>query len=143
MEWGTATEPFARAAYETQRGLMVDEVGFVPHPITEWVGGSPDGLVGDDGGIEIKCPHNSVVHVETLTGGMPSEHRAQVQGLLWITGREWWDFISFDPRMPEKMRLYIERVKRDEDYIAKLVDEVTKFLDEVEKQHEWLMKTAA
>lgn len=142
MEWGTATEPFARAAYETARGLMVDEVGFIPHPEVQWVGGSPDGLIGDEGGIEIKCPHNSVVHVETVSGGMPSEHRAQVQGLMWITGRQWWDFVSFDPRMPDKLQLYVERVKRDRDYIKNLESEVAKFLDEVDKQHEWLTRTA-
>lgn len=143
MEWGTQTEPFARAAYETDRGLMVDETGFLPHPTVQWVGGSPDGLVGQEGLVEIKCPHNSVVHVETVTGGMPAEHRAQVQGLLWITERQWCDFISFDPRMPDKLQLYVERVKRDEDYIAKLAAEVEQFLGEVEKQHEWLLKVAA
>lgn len=144
MEHGTLTEPFARAAYETVRELMVDETGFLLHPSMEWVGGSPDGLVGEEGLIEIKCPYNSVVHVETLTGGMPTEHRAQVQGLLWITGRQWADFISFDPRMPEKLRLYVERVQRDDDYIKALAEEVEKFLAEVDKQHQWiLLKEAA
>lgn len=136
MEWGTATEPYARAAYETERGLMVDESGFLPHPTVQWVGASPDGLIGADGGCEIKCPANSVVHVETLAGGMPLEHRAQVQGTLWVTGRAWWDYISFDPRMPPKLRLYIERVKRDEEYIKRLADEVSGFLVEVEKMRQ-------
>lgn len=143
MQWGADHEPFARAAYETARELMVDEVGFLRHPEIEWVGGSPDGLVGQEGGIEIKCPHNSVVHVETVSGGMPSEHRAQIQGLLWITGRQWWDFISFDPRMPEKLQLYVERIARDDEYIQKLTAEVGKFMEEVAKQHEWLIRTAA
>lgn len=143
MEWGTQTEPFARAAYETARALMVDETGFLLHPEVQWVGGSPDGLVSSDGMVEIKCPHNSVVHVETMSGGMPTEHRAQVQGLLWISGRQWCDFISYDPRMPEKLQLYVERVARDDDYITKLAQEVTQFLGEVEKQHEWLVRIAA
>lgn len=136
MEWGTATEPFARAAYETAKALMVDEVGFLPHPTMQWVGASPDGLIGDDGGCEIKCPAASTVHVETLAGGMPSEHRAQVQGTLWVTGRQWWDYISYDPRLPPKLQLYVERVKRDEDYITKLADEVAAFLIEVEKMRQ-------
>lgn len=132
MEWGTATEPFARAAYEGARTVMVDETGFLLHPEVPYVGASPDGLVGADGGVEIKCPYQSTVHVETLEGGMPPEHRAQVQGTLWVTGRAWWDFISFDPRMPAHLQLYVERIPRDEDYIATLAAEVTKFLAEVD-----------
>jgi putative phage-type endonuclease len=133
MEWGTATEPHARAAYETSRGLMVDETGFILHPAIAWVGCSPDGLIGADGGCEIKCPHQSTVHVETLECGMPTEHRAQVQGTLWVTGRKWWDFISFDPRLPDHLQLYIARIERDDAYIATLEDEVRKFLAEVEQ----------
>lgn len=132
MEWGTTTEPFARAAYEGARTVMVDETGFLLHPEVPYVGASPDGLVGADGGVEIKCPYQSTVHVETLEGGMPPEHRAQVQGTLWVTGRAWWDFISFDPRMPAHLQLYVERITRDEDYIATLAAEVTKFLAEVD-----------
>lgn len=132
MEWGTATEPHARAAYETARSLMVDEVGFIRHAVTPWVGASPDGLIGKDGGCEIKCPYQSTVHIETWDCGMPSEHRAQVQGTLWVTGRKWWDYLSFDPRMPEGLRLYIERIERDEDYIKTLELETVKFLVEVD-----------
>lgn len=133
MEWGTATEPFARAAYEGARTLMVDEVGFIRHPAVAFVGCSPDGLVGDDGGVEIKCPHNSMVHVETLECGMPPEHAAQVQGAMWVTNRKWWDFVSYDPRMPPHLALHVERVERDDAYIAKLAEEVGKFLAEVEQ----------
>lgn len=132
MEWGTATEPYARAAYEAARTLMVDETGFLLHPDVPFVGASPDGLVGDDGGCEIKCPYQSTVHVETLEGGMPSEHRAQVQGTLWVTGRAWWDYISFDPRMPAHLQLYVERIERDQAYIDTLAAEVAKFLAEVD-----------
>ncbi len=142
MEWGTATEPFARAAYESARTLMVDETGFLLHPAVPFVGASPDGLVADDGGVEIKCPHQSTVHVETLESGMPPEHRAQVQGTLWVTGRQWWDFISYDPRMPEHLQLYVERVKRDDAYIDALAAEVGRFLAEVEAMRDRLTNRA-
>jgi putative phage-type endonuclease len=141
MERGQLLEPDARAAYEAQSGNLVAQVGFLSHK--EWVGCSPDGLVDADGGIEIKCPDNPVIHVQTLHGGMPSEHVAQVQGAMWVTGRKWWDFVSYDPRMPEKLQLYIQHVTRDEAYIEKLDAEVAAFLAEVEKQHAWLVKAAA
>lgn len=134
MEWGTDHEAEAREAYEAETGELVERIGFVLHPEHSMVGCSPDGLIGDDGGQEIKCPYNSVVHVQTLKGGMPSEHRAQVQGSMWITGRAYWDFVSYDPRMPEHLRLYVERVKRDEEYIAQLAAEVIKFEAEVTRE---------
>lgn len=139
MEWGTAQEPVAREAYEASTGVLVDTAGFLKHPAMKWCGGSPDGLIGEDGGIEIKCPHNSTVHVETLMGGMPSDHVAQVQGNLWITGRQWWDFVSFDPRMPERLQIYVQRIERDDKYIAVLQAEVKAFLFEVEALHARLM----
>lgn len=132
MRHGTATEPFARAAYEAERTVMVDETGFLKHPTIPFVGCSPDGLIDPSGGVEIKCPHNSMVHVETLESGMPPEHRAQVQGAMWVTGRAWWDFVSFDPRLPAHLQLYVERINRDEAYIATLTTEVTHFLNEVD-----------
>jgi putative phage-type endonuclease len=140
MQWGTDTEPFAREAYEIETGDVVQQTGFLSHRILPWVGCSPDGLLGEDGGIEIKCPHQSVIHVETLQGGMPTEHRAQVQGSMWVTGRKRWIFCSFDPRMPERLRLHIEEVKRDDEYIAKLEKEVRTFLSEVEKLTASLMQ---
>lgn len=143
MEHGTEQEPYARMAYEAQTGNVVEEVGLILHPSTARVGCSPDGLIASVGGVEIKCPFNSVVHVQTLSGGMPSEHRAQVQGAMWVTDRKWWHFVSFDPRMPEKMQLYVELVKRDEDYIAKLADEVRQFLVEVDALEQQLRKMAA
>jgi putative phage-type endonuclease len=143
MQWGTDNEPHARKAYEAETGDLVGLSGLILHPSVALVGCSPDGLIGDDGGIEIKCPANSVVHVETLSGGMPSEHRAQVQGAMWVTGRKWWDFVSFDPRMPDKLRLYVERVKRDDAYIATLEAAVLQFLAEVDRQHQGLMARAA
>lgn len=143
MEWGTQHEPLARAAYEAVTGEDVQTVGFIKHKSLAWLGGSPDGLIGDDGGIEIKCPYVSTVHVDTLLNGMPSEHMAQVQGNLWITGREWWDFISFDPRMPEHLQLHIQRIERNDEYIAKLALEVDSFLLEVDALYQQLMKKAA
>lgn len=129
---GIEQEPLARLAYEARTDNLVELSGFVKHP-TLMVGCSPDGLVSTDGGGEFKCvlPH---VQVETLDRGeYPPEHRAQVQGNLWITCRRWWDFCSFCPDMkrPEH-RCYIFRVERDEAYIAELEAEVRKFLSEVE-----------
>lgn len=131
MEWGTAHEAQAREAYEAETGDLVEQVGFLLHPERDTVGCSPDGLVGAEGGVEIKCPFSSVVHVQTLHGGMPREHTAQVHGAMWVTGRKWWDFVSFDPRMPDGLQLYVERIHRNEGYIAELAAEVARFDAEV------------
>lgn len=130
MEWGSAQEPFARMAYEARSGLMVMEHGFIRHPTLPFTGCSPDGFVGEDGGFECKCP-NTATHIETLLKGMPPGHIPQIQGSMWITGRAWWDFASFDPRMPERLQLYVFRVVRDEAYIKNLEAEVVKFLASV------------
>lgn len=139
MEWGSFTEPEAKDAFEVLTGEIVETASFILHPEIPWCGGSPDGLVNDDGAIEIKCPYQSTVHVETLENGMPSEHMAQCQGVLWVTGRKWVDFISYDPRMPEHLKLYRERIERDEKYIAELAAEVKAFLKEVETMHTRLL----
>lgn len=139
MEWGTQHEAEAREAYETETGNLVQQAGFILHPDHPTVGCSPDGLVGDDGGQEIKCPFSSVVHVQTLKGGMPSEHKAQVQGTMWITGRKYWDFVSYDPRMPEHLRLYIERIARNDAYIEELAAEVLRFDVEVMRDLQGLL----
>lgn len=143
MQWGTDQESSARAAYEAQTGDLVEQVGFILHPGMAWTGASPDGLIGDEGGIEIKCPFQSTVHVETLQGGMPAEHMPQVQGVMWVTGRKWVDFVSYDPRMPEHLQLYVQRIKRDDSYIAELEKAVAAFLGEVSAMHQQLMKRAA
>jgi putative phage-type endonuclease len=134
MRRGQELEPHARLAYEADSGHIVEEFGFIVHPAIALVGCSPDGLIGADGGCEIKCPANPVIHAQTLHGGMPTEHRPQVQGSLWVTGRQWWAFISYDPRMPKRLQLYVEIVKRDEAYIEKLAEEVVRFQSEVERQ---------
>jgi putative phage-type endonuclease len=132
MEWGTEQEPFARAAYEAATGNFVDECGSVDHSTIPMFAASPDGLVGKDGLIEIKCPYNSAVHLETWLNGMPEEHQAQVQGQMWLTGRDWCDFVSFDPRMPDDLQLYVQRVQRNPEFIAGLEREIITFLGEVD-----------
>lgn len=129
MDWGTATEPLARIAFEERACEVVTQVGFIRHA-TLMAGASPDGLIWDDGLIEIKCP-NTATHIETLLNGMPPDHLPQVQGQMWITGRKWVDFVSYDPRLPEKLKLHIQRITRDDIYIKTLEAEVTAFLETV------------
>lgn len=140
MRFGTEQEPFARMAYEERHGVMVEEVGFIRHE-TLMAGCSPDGLVGEDGLVEFKVP-NTANHIDTLEKGMPPEHLPQIMGQLWLTGRKWCHFVSFDPRMPERLRLYVQRVERDDEYIANLEKEVRAFLDEVEAKYLSLLKLA-
>lgn len=133
MQFGTETEPMARMAYETQIGMLVDEVAMIPHPTIEMSGASPDGLVGHDGLVEIKCPNTST-HIETLLDEkVPSKYVTQMMWQMACTGRSWCDFVSFDPRMPEDMQLFIKRVPRDNEMIASLETEVVKFLGELDK----------
>ena len=133
MQHGTETEPMARMAYETETGQMVTEVAMIQHPKIEMAGASPDGLVGEDGLVEIKCPNTST-HIATLMADKaPSGYMAQMQWQMACTGRTWVDFVSFDPRMPEDMQLFIKRVPRDEKLIAEYEAEVIKFLAEVQE----------
>ena len=120
LQWGQDIEPLAQAAYEAATGVIVDSAEFVIHPSHDFIGASPDFLVASDGGGEIKSPESSEVHLGTLIHGLPKEHIEQIQGGLWVTGRQWWDFVSFHPDFPAARRLYIQRVTRDEPYIAKL-----------------------
>lgn len=130
-ERGHDQEPHAGLAYEAHTGEPILRVGFLKHA-TLRAGCSPDGLIGSDGGVEIKCVIPTV-QLDTILGkDYPSEHKAQVQGSLWITGRQWWDLVSYSPDMPEHLRLYVFRVKRDEEYIANLEREVRAFLTEVD-----------
>lgn len=132
MEWGTATEPQARIAYEAFADVFVEQVPFVLHPTIEWFGCSPDGLVQDDGLLEIKCP-NSKTHVKYLNAGKPpAKYVPQMQCQMAVTGRKWCDFVSFDPRLPGDLQLFVVRLDRDEDYIKSMEAEVVKFLSEVE-----------
>lgn len=132
MLWGTQTEPEARMAYEAERGVIVRETGFIKHPTLEWFGASPDGLIADDGMLELKCPE-STTHIEWMDGGkVPAEHVPQIQGQMAVTGRQWVDFASYDPRLPEGLQLFIVRVPRDDDYIKGLEAGVVGFLSEVD-----------
>lgn len=126
MEWGTQTEPVARAYYELEEGVSAETVGFILH--NEDVGGSPDSLVGEKGLLEIKCPKTTTQIDRILTGAFPSEYMAQVQGQLWISGREWCDFVSFDPRINSNKKYFKVRVERDAAYIKTLEDEVERFV---------------
>lgn len=133
MQHGTETEPQARMAYEAETGLMVSEVAMIEHPTIAMSGASPDGLVGEDGLVEIKCPNTST-HIATLMADKaPSQYIPQMQWQMACTGRAWCDFVSFDPRMPEDMQLFIKRVPRDNALIAEYEAEVVKFLAEVQE----------
>lgn len=129
---GHEQEPWTRMNYEAITGYVVDEVGFIKHPVL-MAGCSPDGLVNDDGGVEIKSVIPTVQLDTILRGEYPPEHKAQIQGSLWITGRKWWDFSSGSPDMPPPLDTYIFRVFRDEEYIRELEKEVTAFLSEVDQ----------
>ena len=132
MQHGTDTEPLARAAYEAHQDILVDEVGFVPHPSIIMAGASPDGLVGDDGLLEIKCP-NTATHIETLLSqSVPGKYNTQMQFQMACTGRQWCDFVSFDNRLPEELQLFVKRVPRDNEFIKQMEDEVVKFLNELD-----------
>lgn len=120
LNWGREVEPAAVAAYQAETGAIVELCGFVSHPKHDFIGASPDFLVDSDGGGEIKCPKDQEVHLQTLITGLPAEHIEQIQGGLWVTGRQWWDFVSFHPAFPEPFRIYIQRVTRDDDYIERL-----------------------
>ena len=140
MQWGTETEPLARAAYEAHVDVLVDEVAMIQHPTIEASGASPDGLVGDDGQIEIKCP-NTATHFDTLLNEkMPSKYMPQVQWQMSCANRLWVDFVSFDPRAPEGLQLFVKRVERDDKYILELEAEVHKFLEEMGTRIEKLNK---
>lgn len=137
MQWGTDNEPLARLQYELETGNEVVETGFWQHD-TLMAGASPDGLISETGLIEIKCP-NTATHIETLKKReVPKQYVAQVQGQMWITGRTWCDFVSFDPRLPENTQLIIVRVERDEKYIKELADQVELFLQEVDNEIKFL-----
>jgi hypothetical protein len=130
MKQGIEREPFARMAYEARTALIVQEVGFCRHDELE-AGASPDGLIGEDGGLEVKCPERSA-HLRYLQQkAEPPEYTWQIQGGMWITGRAWWDFVSYNPDFPENLQLIVRRIERDEAAIRKLADAVATFMEEV------------
>jgi putative phage-type endonuclease len=132
MQWGIDTEAQARAMYELETGNGVIECGFFDHPEIAMSGASPDGLIGTDGLIEIKCP-NSATHIATLRGaGIDGKYIKQMQWQMACTGTQWCDFVSFDPRLPDEMQMHITRVERDEEMLADISAHVTEFLAEVD-----------
>lgn len=127
MQHGTDTEPLARSAYEAKTGNLVDEVGFVLYPEYKHFGASPDGLVNQDGCIEIKCP-NTATHIDTLlNGNVKRQYKIQMQCVMMCCQRIWCDFISFDDRMPEKNQLYIKRFEFDNKLAAQIRAEIELF----------------
>lgn len=134
MQWGTETEPKARQAYEAETFTTVVEVAMIAHPSIPNTGASPDGLIGDDGLIEIKCP-NTATHIDTLLSQkVPSKYNTQMQWQMACTGRQWCDFVSFDPRLPEHLQLFIKRVNRDDSFIKEAESEIVSFLGELEQK---------
>jgi len=132
MAWGTETEPLARAAYESLADVLVDEVGYIAHPTIERAGASPDGLIGLFGLLEIKCP-NTATHIDTLISEqVPTKYITQMQWQMSCTGRTWADFVSFDPRLPSGLQMFVKRVEFDAEYVAMLKEEVIKFLTELD-----------
>lgn len=134
MQHGTDTESEARNAYCFYQDVDVEQVGFVDHPDIVMCGASPDGLIGGDGLVEIKCP-NTATHIDTLLGGsVPSKYVTQMMWQMACTGRKWCDFVSYDPRLPEHMRLFVRRMQRDEQRITELSVEIIKFQRELEEK---------
>ena len=134
MQWGVDQEPLARAAYESYQNVLVDEIGFVVHPTIWASGASPDGLVGELGMVEIKCP-NTATHIDTLlTQTVPGKYNTQMQWQMVCAGRHWCDFVSFDPRMPTDLQLFVKRVDYDPAYVAMLEKEVMSFLNDLDSK---------
>jgi hypothetical protein len=142
MQQGTEREPLARAAYEAKTGSSVVEIGFCRHDQIE-AGASPDGMVGENGILEIKCPELAN-HLDYLRlKAEPPEYTAQIQGQLWITGREWCDFVSYNPDFPERLQMVVRRVWRDEKAIASLRFAVGLFMEEVKAEEAGMRELAA
>jgi putative phage-type endonuclease len=131
MQWGTDNEAGAKAAYSFMTDCAVDDVGFCLHQTINDFGASPDGLIGSDGLIEVKCP-NTATHIETLlSDGIDGKYHTQMQVQMACTGRAWCDFVSFDPRLPVDMQLWVKRVHRNDARISEIESEVRGFLVEL------------
>jgi putative phage-type endonuclease len=140
MQHGTDTEPLARSAYEAHADVMVEEVGFVQHPKIEMAGASPDGLVGLFGMLEIKCP-NTATHIDTLLSQtVPTKYITQMQWQMRCCERQWCDYCSFDPRLPQDLQLFVKRVEFDAAYVTTLEEEVNLFLKELDDKVSKLLK---
>lgn len=132
MQWGLDTEPQAKAAYAFCYDAEIREVGLVPHPTIAMSAASPDGIVVPDGLVEVKCP-NTATHIETLLGAeIPDKYIVQMQWQMACTGTKWCDFVSFDPRMPARLQLFVKRIPHDDKRIAELEEAVRGFLSELD-----------
>jgi len=140
MQFGTEMEPLARSAYEAETGFSVDEVGFCQHPTIERAGASPDGLVGNSGLVEIKCPKVATHLAYLIAGVVPVGYKNQMMWQMACSGRDWCDFASFRPDLPEHLQLFIIRYKRDSTRIIELETAVVAFLDSVDKMLSQLKK---
>ena len=129
MEWGTQTEPQACAMYEFDSGNKVEHVAFIEH--SEYIGASPDGLINDNGMLEIKCPNTVTQLQRYIDGAFPVMYKPQVQGQLWVAQREWCDFVSFDPRVKGQSSYMCVRVERDDKYIKTLEEKCNVFIAEM------------
>ena len=131
LDHGNATEELAMGRYEWEGG-EVEQSGFIVHPRFDFTGGSPDALIGTEGALECKCPINRGIHIKTvLRNEMPVEHIPQVQGIMFITGRSWVDFVSFYPSMPSPWDYFVKRIERDDEYIAQLEVKVCEFEENI------------
>jgi putative phage-type endonuclease len=134
MRHGTEIEPLARVAWELKTGIEVDQIAFVDHPNIPMAGASPDGLILDNGLIEIKCP-NTATHLETLlTKKVSSDYITQMQWQMACTGRTYCEFVSFDNRLPEHLQLFIKTIGRDDEFIKTLESEVILFIQELNEK---------
>jgi putative phage-type endonuclease len=132
MQFGAEQEPFARTAYEIKTENMVDQAGFIFHPCLDFTGASPDGLIRQDGGLELKCPKTTTHLAYMMAGTVPKEYQYQMLWNMACAEREWWDFASFDSRLPEKLKIFIVRMPRDEARIGGIEREVLKLNSEVQ-----------
>lgn len=140
MKWGTETEPQARSAYSFITDADVEQIGFIDHPKVAMSGASPDGLIGTDGALELKCP-NTATHIEfLLSGTIPDKYQKQMTWQLACLERAWCDFVSFDPRLPVDLQIKVIRFIPSKDEIAELEKHARDFLKELDARLESLTK---
>lgn len=142
MQWGIDQEELARSAYEVHSKVLVDQVGLILHPSIDRAAASPDGLVGADGMVEIKCP-KTATHLQYLMDGqVPSKYEPQMHWQLACAEREWCDFVSYDPRLPSHLQLFTKRLQRNPERVNELEREVNAFLADVDKMLETVKRLA-
>lgn len=134
MEWGIEHEPKARLMYQLLTGETVEEVGFIDHPSIKLAGASPDGLVGDDGLVEIKCPASKTHNQFLLDQKIPKKYDLQMLWQMECTERKWCDFVSYDPRFPDPLKMVIKRVRFDEEKAVQVREKVLEFIGELESK---------